>query len=136
VLAGAGDVERIVARIALQSARPRDLARLRDTLNLLPEIGAVLKAIDAPMVTDLATVVQTQPVLANLLTQAIVPVPPVVLRDGGVIQEGFDSALDELKAISEHAAAFLIKLETEEREQTGLSSLKVGYNRVHGYYIE
>ena len=62
--------------------------------------------------------------------------PPVVLREGGVIEEGFDSALDELKAISEHAAAFLIKLETEERERTGLSSLKVGYNRVHGYYIE
>ena len=136
VLAGSGDVERIVARIALQSARPRDLARLRDTLNLLPEINEILKPIDAPMVVDLATSVQTQPILADLLTRAIVPVPPVVLREGGVIQEGFDSALDELKAISEHAAAFLIKLETEERERTGLSSLKVGYNRVHGYYIE
>ncbi len=79
---------------------------------------------------------KAQPILADLLTRAIVPVPPVVLREGGVIQEGFDSALDELKAISEHAAAFLIKLETEERERTGLSSLKVGYNRVHGYYIE
>ena len=135
-LAGAGDIERIVARIALQSARPRDLARLRDTLNLLPEINAILNPIEAPLVTDLAGLVQPQPVLANLLTQAIVPVPPVVLRDGGVIQEGFDSALDELKAISEHAAEFLVKLETDEREQTGLSSLKVGYNRVHGYYIE
>ena len=135
-LAGAGDIERIVARIALQSARPRDLARLRDTLNLLPEINAILNPIEATLVTDLAGLVQPQPVLANLLTQAIVPVPPVVLRDGGVIQEGFDSALDELKAISEHAAEFLVKLETDEREQTGLSSLKVGYNRVHGYYIE
>ena len=135
-LAGAGDIERIVARIALQSARPRDLARLRDTLNLLPEINAILNPIEAPLVSDLAGLVQPQPVLADLLTQAIVPVPPVVLRDGGVIQEGFDSALDELKAISEHAAEFLVKLETDEREQTGLSSLKVGYNRVHGYYIE
>ena len=135
-LAGAGDIERIVARIALQSARPRDLARLRDTLNLLPEINAILNPIEATLVTDLAGLVQPQPVLADLLTQAIVPVPPVVLRDGGVIQEGFDSALDELKAISEHAAEFLVKLETDEREQTGLSSLKVGYNRVHGYYIE
>ena len=135
-LAGAGDIERIVARIALQSARPRDLARLRDTLNLLPEINAILNPIEATLVMDLAGLVQPQPVLADLLTQAIVPVPPVVLRDGGVIQEGFDSALDELKAISEHAAEFLVKLETDEREQTGLSSLKVGYNRVHGYYIE
>ena len=136
VLAGAGDVERIVARIALQSARPRDLARLRDTLNLLPEISQILQPIDAPMVKDLGRFVQPQPSLADLLTAAIVHVPPVVLRDGGVIQEGFDPALDELKAISEHAAEFLIKLETDEREQTGLSSLKVGYNRVHGYYIE
>ena len=131
-----GDIERILARVALRSARPRDIARLRDALAILPELSDLLGAIDADRIAQLAQKCKPLPELAQELEKAVIENPPVVIREGGVIKKGYDDELDELRSISENAAEYLIKLETEEREVTGLSTLKVGYNRVHGYYIE
>ena len=131
-----GDIERILARVALRSARPRDIARLRDALAILPELSDLLDAIDADRIAQLAIKCKPLPELAQELEKAVIENPPVVIREGGVIKKGYDDELDELRSISENAAEYLIKLETEEREVTGLSTLKVGYNRVHGYYIE
>ncbi|USZ52045.1 DNA mismatch repair protein MutS [Halomonas sp. DN3] len=132
-----GDVERILARVALNSARPRDLARLRDALNALPALEASLAGYaDGTTLDSLRQHIRPFPELAELLTRALVDNPPVVIRDGGVIAEGFDDELDEHRGLAEHAGAYLVKLETRERSRTGLAGLKVGYNRVHGYYIE
>lgn len=136
VLKGIGDIERILARVALRSARPRDLARLRDALGTLPELQATLTSVEAEHVQALAASVATYPELAALLESAVIEQPPAVIRDGGVIRCGYDAELDELLDISENAGQYLIDLETRERERTGLSTLKVGYNRVHGYFIE
>ncbi|HCB43234.1 MAG TPA: DNA mismatch repair protein MutS, partial [Pseudomonas sp.] len=135
-LKGIGDIERILARVALRSARPRDLARLRDALAALPALQDCLQPVEAPHLRALAEQVSTYPDLAELLANAVIDNPPAVLRDGGVIKAGFDTELDELQNISENAGQYLIDLETRERERTGLNTLKVGYNRVHGYYIE
>ena len=131
-----GDIERILARVALRSARPRDLARLRDALGELPELTALLGSIDESALDHLRETIIDFPKEADLLARAIIDNPPVVIRDGGVIAEGFDAELDELRQLSEHAGDFLIRLEEQEKATTGLSTLKVGYNRVHGYYIE
>ena len=131
-----GDIERILARVALRSARPRDLARLRDAFHALPELQEALKPVNSHHIVKLATVIGEYPELADLLERAIIDNPPVVIRDGGVIAEGFDEELDELRNISENAGQYLLDVETRERERTGISTLKVGYNRVHGYYIE
>lgn len=131
-----GDIERILSRVALRSARPRDLARLRDAFQALPELQDALKPVNSHHIVKLATTVGEYPELADLLERAIIENPPVVVRDGGVIAEGFDEELDDLRNISENAGQFLLDVETRERERTGISTLKVGYNRVHGYYIE
>ncbi len=131
-----GDIERILGRIALKSARPRDLARLRDALTLLPDLGQTLSQFETTRLTELKQGCAPFPDLCARLTAAIIDNPPVVIRDGGVISPGYDSDLDELRGISENAAGYLLALEREERESTGLGTLKVGYNRVHGYYIE
>ena len=131
-----GDIERIFARIALRSARPRDLVRLRDALCALPELAASLDGMAAQRITELADGCKPMPELRQTLVNAITDNPSVVIREGGVIRNGFDEELDELRSISENAAGYLIKLEAREKEATGLSTLKVGYNRVHGYYIE
>ncbi|MFT4714190.1 MAG: DNA mismatch repair protein MutS [Candidatus Azotimanducaceae bacterium] len=131
-----GDIERITTRVALRSARPRDLARLREAFAALPELDATLKEYTAPLLISLNAGCQPFPEMSAQLNAAIIDNPPVVIREGGVIAEGYDSELDELRGISENAAEYLIKLETKEKEETGLSTLKVGYNRVHGYYIE
>ena len=131
-----GDVERILSRVALRSARPRDLSRLRDSLERLPKIQSDLKAISSSKLSELSQSISEHPQCCELLEKAIVENPPVTTRDGGVIAEGFDTELDELRNLSENAGQFLIDLETQEKQKTGLSSLKVGYNRVHGYYIE
>jgi DNA mismatch repair protein MutS len=131
-----GDIERVLARVALRSARPRDLARLRDAFLALPDLQEVLKPVNSPHVVDLARLIGEYPELATLLERAIIDNPPVVIREGGVIREGFDEDLDELRNISENAGQYLLDVETRERERTGISTLKVGYNRVHGYYIE
>lgn len=131
-----GDIERILARVALKSARPRDLARLRDALLVIPDIKSVLEAFDVPLLVDTNGKIRLFTDITERLTRAIIDNPPVVVRDGGVIARGYDDELDDLRGISENAADYLVRLETEEREATGLSTLKVGYNRVHGYYIE
>ena len=131
-----GDIERILARVALRSARPRDLARLRDAFLALPELQRTLEPVTSPHVRNLAETIGEYPELADCLERAIIDNPPVVIRDGGVIREGFDAELDELRNISENAGQYLLDVETRERERTGISTLKVGYNRVHGYYIE
>ncbi|TLU64886.1 DNA mismatch repair protein MutS [Thalassotalea litorea] len=136
VIKGVGDIERIVARIALRSARPRDLARLRNALGLLPEIQALLDEDLSPLLRELKVACQPIEPLHDLLTNAINDNPPVLIRDGGVIREGYHQELDELRDLSQGASQFLADLEEQERQRTGISSLKVGYNRVHGFFIE
>jgi len=136
VLRQIGDIERILARVALRSARPRDLLRLREAFVRLPEIQSLLAEKHTPRLQQLATQISEFPDFANLLSRAIIDNPPVVIRDGGVIANGFDSELDELRTLSENAGQFLVDLEVREKERTGISTLKVGYNRVHGYFIE
>src|SRR5262249_45358513 len=124
------------ARVALKTARPRDLIALRTTLALLPELQQQLTAFSATRLQYLNNQMGEFTDLHDLLMRAIVELPPVTIRDGGVIARGYDHELDELLAISENAGDFLIALEEQEKKRTGLSTLKVGYNRVHGYYIE
>ncbi|MFA5630715.1 MAG: DNA mismatch repair protein MutS [Porticoccaceae bacterium] len=131
-----GDMERILGRLALRSARPRDLTRLRDSLATLPELQALLAETDLAHAVSLRERIALFPEQTALLSAAITDNPPVVIRDGGVIAEGYDAELDELRAISSNAGDFLIRLEEQEKARTGISTLKVGYNRVHGYYIE
>ena len=135
-LGGIGDMERILARVALKSARPRDLAQLRDTLGRLPELNDTLADATPALLQRLREQIGVYPALHDLLQRAVIEAPPVVLRDGGVIATGYDPTLDELRNISEHAGQYLMDLEQRERERTGIATLRVSYNRVHGYYIE
>ncbi|MEJ1364784.1 MAG: DNA mismatch repair protein MutS [Candidatus Sedimenticola sp. (ex Thyasira tokunagai)] len=135
-LRGIGDIERILARIALRSARPRDLATLRDSLALLPQLQQQLQPFDAPLLEKLAMEADTHPQEVELLQRAIIENPPVLIRDGGVLARGYDKELDELRDLSQNADQFLLDLEAREKERTGIATLKVSYNRVHGYYIE
>ncbi|MGC2049156.1 MAG: DNA mismatch repair protein MutS [Gallionella sp.] len=130
------DVERITARIALKSARPRDLSGLRDTLKQLPQLHALLAACDAPLINSLADALQADSALVELLTRALKEDPSSVLREGGVIADGYDAELDELRSIQTNCGDFLLSLEARERARTGITTLKVEYNRVHGFYIE
>jgi len=136
VLRGVGDIERMLARVALRTARPRDLAGLREALGRLPALRAAVAGVAAPRLGALAAECGEHGETQELLARAVIENPPVLIRDGGVIAPGWDSELDELRALSTAADTFLADLETRERERTGLPSLKVGYNRVHGYYIE
>lgn len=131
-----GDLERILSRIALRSARPRDLSTLRDGLNMLPDVRTLLAPLDSPCLAELAAELGEHDDHAHLLKSAIVPQPPVLARDGGIFAEGYDAELDELRTLSTNADQFLIDLEAREKAATGIATLKVGYNRVHGYYIE
>ncbi len=128
-----GDIERILSRVALYSARPRDLVQLGTALAQLPELHPLL---DHPALDHLAQRLMPQPELADLLARAIVDNPPMLIRDGGVIAPGFDTELDALRRLRDEAGDFLLELEQRERELTGIPTLKVGYNKVHGYYIE
>ena len=136
VLQGIGDIERILARIALKTARPRDLAVLRDSLAELPALQTVLATLESPLLTELAADSGTHPEVQALLARAVVDNPPVVIRDGGVLAPGYDEELDALRDLSQNADQFLLDLERRERERTSIDGLKVSYNRVHGYYIE
>ncbi|WP_406803161.1 DNA mismatch repair protein MutS [Alkalimarinus alittae] len=131
-----GDIERILSRVALGSARPRDFARLRDTFAILPDLQSTLADINSTQIKRLSKEIREYPDLADLLERAIIENPPVIIRDGGVIKDGYDTELDELRSLSENAGQFLVDLENREKERTGISTLKVGYNRVHGYFIE
>ncbi len=142
------DVERVTARIALRSARPRDLSGLRDTLSGLPALLATLAGADgksankfaptaeAELLTRLCAELQISPALPALLQAALRAEPASVLREGGVIADGFDAELDELRAIQTNCGDFLLDLESRERQRSGIANLKVEYNRVHGFYIE
>jgi DNA mismatch repair protein MutS len=130
------DVERIVSRIALKSARPRDLIALRSTLSLLPTLNTNLQKNKSILINQLKEHISPLPELQQLLDAAIVENPPMLIRDGGVIASGFDEELDELKILSTNANETLIKLEQEEKQRTGLSTLKFGFNNVQGFYIE
>jgi DNA mismatch repair protein MutS len=136
VLKQCADVERITARIALKTARPRDLSGLRETLELLPGLAAVLAALPGARLAELARGCAPQAELHDMLKAAIKPEPASVLREGGVIADGYDAELDELRAIQTNCGQFLVELETRERARTGIANLKVEYNRVHGFYIE
>jgi len=131
-----GDMERILTRVALRSARPRDLTRLQASLEALPQLRAALAPAHSPRLAALGRLVGEYPDLCDLLGRAIIDNPPVVIRDGGVIADGYDGELDELRRLSNNAGDYLLDIEQRERQATGISTLKVGYNRVHGYYIE
>jgi DNA mismatch repair protein MutS len=136
VLRGIGDLERILARVALRSARPRDLSTLRDGLLATPKLRRTLHECDSPLIADLLDRIGEHADTAKHLAAAILEQPPALLRDGGVIRPGFDAELDELRTLSTNADQFLVDLEAREKAATGIPTLKVGYNSVHGYYIE
>jgi len=131
-----GDIERIISRVAIKSARPRDLFTLGNSLAQLPQIQQQLSHLAAKRLSQLSDTISEHPQTVTLLQAAIVENPPVVLRDGGVIAEGYDEALDELRNLSKNADQFLVELEIREKQRTGINTLKVSYNRVHGFYIE
>ena len=135
-----GDMQRVLARLALRSARPRDFARLRQAFMLLPDIQAFVTDQSAESANtglmQLASDINQFPTFADLLNNAIEDIPPILIRDGGVIKTGYNAQLDELRALHKGATGYLDELEQREKERTGISTLKVGYNRVHGYFIE
>ena len=140
VLKEIGDIERVLSRVALGSARPRDLVQLRQACAQIPflrhALEPVLKTQQSKLLMQLNDELGDFKSLHQHLMAAIVESPPVLLRDGNVIAEGYDDELDELRKIRDHAGQFLIDLEIKERERTGINTLKIGYNRVSGYYIE
>ncbi len=136
LLADIGDLERILSRIGLATARPRDLAQLRAALHAVPRLREALAGADSPRIRELTGENREFPDIAALLDRAVVETPPVLIRDGAVLAAGYDAELDELRRLSTDADSFLESLETRERERTGAANLRVGYNRVHGYYIE
>jgi DNA mismatch repair protein MutS len=135
-LRGFADIERIAGRIALYSARPRDLSSLRDSLHRLAELREPLHDTPAALLAELLDELATPAATLDLLTRAIVSEPAALIRDGGVIAKGFDADLDELCELNDNCGAFLVDLEARERERSGIANLKVEYNRVHGFYIE
>jgi DNA mismatch repair protein MutS len=136
-LTGFADIDRIVARIALKSARPRDLSSLRDSLSRLDDIRPIVTtANQAARLAELTAALTTPQACLNLLMQAVALEPAALIREGGVIAPGYSTDLDELRAIQHNCGAFLIELEARERERSGIANLKVEYNKVHGFYIE
>ncbi len=136
ILSEIGDIERALSRIALLTARPRDLIMLKQALNQLPLIQQILGSAESTLISNLKNSASALPEIQQLLERAIIAQPPLLIRDGGVIASGYDQELDELRNLAEHSDDFLLKLEARERERSGLNTLKVGYNRIHGYYIE
>lgn len=136
VLRQVGDLERILARLALRTARPRDLARMRHAFQQLPLLNELLGDIDSEYVQTLRQNMGEFSELRSLLERAIIDSPPVLIRDGGVIAPGYHEELDEWRALADGATDYLDRLEIREREKLGLDTLKVGFNAVHGYYIQ
>ena len=135
-LAAVGDLERILSRIALRSARPRDLVQLRAALGALPALRQIVVGAHSPLLQRLAAGIHEHHEEHSLLERAIEEAPPHYLREGGVIAPGFDAELDQLRALGSNTEQFLIELEQRERERSGLSSLKLGFNRMQGFFIE
>ena len=136
LLRGIGDIERILSRVALRSARPRDLRQLLLALTRLPELRSLLRRTDSPLLLSLVSQMNHHPQQRDMLQKALADSPPMLIRDGGVIADGYDDELDELRGIARNADKYLIDLESQEKQRTGIPTLKLGYNRVHGYYIE
>lgn len=136
LLRGIGDIERILARVALRSARPRDLVHLRTAFERLPLLQHELTRFSSAKLKELALNIREFPHLYSLLQKGLLENPAPIIRDGGVIATGFDPQLDELRQLIENTDDFLTNFEQREKERTGLTNLKVGFNRVHGYYIE
>lgn len=131
------DIERITARIALRTTRPRDLSALRGGLTQLTHTREQLQALQqSTLLISLSQLLPKQSEVADLLTQAILPEPSVILREGGVINHGFSAELDELRNLQQNCGDFLLQLEARERQRTGITTLKVEFNRIHGFYIE
>ncbi|WGE54772.1 DNA mismatch repair protein MutS [Actinobacillus equuli subsp. equuli] len=135
LLQNVGDMERILARVALRSARPRDLTRLRTALAQLPDIAKNAKNLTASLDALVAQIGDFSELHA-LLERAIIETPPQLIRDGGVIAAGYNAELDEWRELSAGATQYLENLEIREREATGIDTLKIGFNAVHGYYIQ
>jgi DNA mismatch repair protein MutS len=135
-LAPIGDVERILARVALRSARPRDLVQLRASLGALPQLRGLLATFDVPLLQALHARIGEHREEHALLARAIAEEPSAILRDGDVIATGYDAALDQLRRIATNTDEFLLELEKKERERSGIAQLKLGYNRVQGFFIE
>lgn len=131
-----GDIERIIARIGLRSARPRDLIRLKESLSVLPGLKSTLLSSDSAPVSDIGETIDPMLKLHQLLTHALLDEPAITLSAGAVIREGFDAELDRLRHFSKDAGSYLTNLEQKEREQSGIQALKLGFNRVHGYFFE
>lgn len=136
VLRQVGDLERVLARLALRTARPRDLARMRHAFQQLPALRELLTGSEASYVQTLRDNMGEFSELRELLERAIIETPPVLVRDGGVIAPGYNAELDEWRALADGATDYLDRLEIREREKLGLDTLKVGFNAVHGYYIQ
>ncbi len=130
------DINRIVGRVAFQTANARDLDQLKETLAQIPDLKRALLDYQHPKLNQLVESMHDHQELYRYLDQAIHPEPPITLKDGGIIKEGFDAKLDELRDIDIHGQSWLSEFEISEREKTGIRNLKVGYNRVFGYYIE
>ena len=135
-MCGICDIERIMSRVALKSARPHDLIQLRDSITLLPQIKGRLESLDSLRLSELYQDISLFPELLQTLNEALLDEPSAMIRNGGVIASNYDKELDELRELSHDAGQFLINLEEQEKKRTGIQGLKVGYNRVHGYYIE
>src|SRR5690606_312808 len=135
LLSEVGDIERISARIALKTARPRDLSGLRDSLQQLLQLQVAVQP-DAPLLQRLAAGIQPPQAVISLLQSAIREEPASVLREGGVIADGYDAELDELRGLQTNHGDFLLRFEAQEKERSGITNLKVEYNSVHGFYIE
>ncbi|MAZ44505.1 MAG: DNA mismatch repair protein MutS [Legionellales bacterium] len=136
-ISGVGDIDRILTRVTLKSARPKDLLQLAHALSIIPNLlSALSKITPSTLLKRLISQLDPHPSLFSLIDAAIIDSPPLLIRDGGVIKVGYNDTLDELRGLEQKAEGFLNELEVKEKQRTGLSSLKVGYNRVHGYYIE
>ncbi|OBY50351.1 DNA mismatch repair protein MutS [Haemophilus parainfluenzae] len=131
-----GDMERILARVALRSARPRDLTRLRTALEQIEPIKSLIQTKTSSNLTTLSAQIDDFSAQIKLLQKAIIETPPLLIRDGGVIAEGYNAELDEWRTLSAGATQYLENLEQRERESTGIDTLKIGFNAVHGYYIQ
>jgi DNA mismatch repair protein MutS len=135
-LDGIYDLERLSSRISMANANAKDLVALRSSLQRLPDLRDTLQTLTSPLLTELAAEVDPLPDVAELIAGALVDDPPFVLRDGGLIRDGFDATLDELRSIAREGKGWIARLEQQEKERTGISSLKVRFNKVFGYYLE
>jgi len=136
LLKNIGDIQRILARIALKSARPRDLIQLKNTLITIPKLKIILKNHTTNLLSQLLEQILPFPKILSLLQNAINDDPPSIIRDGGVIAEGYNEQLDELRELKNESSKFLIKLEIQEQKNTGINNLRVSYNKIYGYFIE